>query len=231
MRLRQEILPGPERKKCAKAHCGTGMKEYKEMKCKYITIEREYGSGGTQAARLLAERTGIPCYGREILEEVSKDNDISVEKIERYEETVTNSFLYSVYMMTQTVSGKTDMLTGNGHIYVAEQAVIRRLAAKGPAIFLGHCACEALREYQGVARIFIRCSDEDGKRRRITEEYGISADQVDNVRRKFDRKRANYFYANTVRKWDDYKNYDIVLDSGRLGIETCVDILQKVIAP
>ena len=201
------------------------------MKCKYITIEREYGSGGTQIARLLSERNGIPCYGREILEEVSIDKGISVEKIERYEETVTNSFLYSVYMMTQTVSGKTDMLTGEGHIYVAEQAVIRRFAARGAAIFFGHCACEALNEYQGVVRVFIRCSDEEGKKRRITEEYGISAEQADNVRRKFDRKRSNYFYANTVRKWDDFKNYDIVLDSGRLGIDTCVNLLMEVIAP
>lgn len=35
------------------------------MRCKYITIEREYGSGGTKIARLLAEQMGIPCYGRE----------------------------------------------------------------------------------------------------------------------------------------------------------------------
>ena len=106
-------------------------------KCKYITIEREYGSGGTEIARLLAGQTGIPCYGQEILEEVSRERDIPVEKIQRYEETVTNSFLYSIYMMTQFTSGKNDMLTAEGHIYVAEQAVIRRLAGNGPAVFLG----------------------------------------------------------------------------------------------
>lgn len=100
-------------------------------KCKYITIEREYGSGGTEIARLLAGQTGIPCYGQEILEEVSRERDIPVEKIQRYEETVTNSFLYSIYMMTQFTSGKNDMLTAEGHIYVAEQAVIRRLAGMG----------------------------------------------------------------------------------------------------
>ena len=50
-------------------------------KCKYITIEREYGSGGTEIARLLAGQIGIPCYGQEILEEVSRERDIPVEKI------------------------------------------------------------------------------------------------------------------------------------------------------
>ena len=42
------------------------------MKCNYITIEREYGSGGTKIARRLAEECGIPCYGQEILEAVSR---------------------------------------------------------------------------------------------------------------------------------------------------------------
>ncbi len=69
------------------------------MNCRYITIEREYGSGGTKIARLLAEKTGIPCYGQEILEEVSKKYDISVERIQQYEESASNSFLYSIYMI------------------------------------------------------------------------------------------------------------------------------------
>ena len=207
-----------------------GMKGVTGMKYRYITIEREYGSGGTQIGRLLAERTGISCYGREILEEVSNDRGISVEKIERYEETVTNSFLYSVYMMTQAVSGNGDMLTRDGHIYVAEQAVIRRLAAKGPAIFLGHCASEALKEYDGVINIFIRCTDEEERKRRIIEEYQIPVSEADVIKRKFDKKRSNYFYANTVKKWDDFKNYDLVLDSGKLGIENCVEMLRALVS-
>ncbi|MDE7326315.1 MAG: cytidylate kinase-like family protein [Lachnospiraceae bacterium] len=195
------------------------------MKCRYIAIEREYGSGGTGIARALAVRMGIPCYGREILEEVSRGQNISVEQIERYEETVTNSFLYSVYMLAQTAAGKGDMLTADGHIYVKEQAVIRQLAANGSAIFLGHCAAEALKDHKGVVRVFIRCCDEEERRRRIVEEYGIPEGKAEAVRRKFDKKRANYYYANTVKKWDDMKNYDLVLDSGKLGEDICVKIL------
>lgn len=51
--------------------------------------------------------------------------------------------LYSVYLMSQAVSGSVDMLTKEGHIYVAEQNIIQKFARKGPAIFLGHCASEA----------------------------------------------------------------------------------------
>ena len=200
------------------------------MKYRYITIEREYGSGGTQIGRRLSEQTGIACYGQEILQEVSKEKDIPVESIERYEETVTNSFLYSIYMMSQTAAGNPDLLSREGHIYVAEQQVIRRLAANHPAIFLGHCASEALKEKDGVVNVFIHCSDEEAKRKRIMEEYHIPASEVDTVRRKFDRKRANYYHANTDRHWENLKEYDLVLDSGRFGIDGCVEVLSALLA-
>lgn len=195
------------------------------MKCRYLAIEREYGSGGTQIACQAAAQKGIPCYGREILEEVSRKYGIPVEKIERYEETATNSILYSVYMLSQAAAGESDLLTNEGHIYVAEQAVIRQLAAGHPAVFLGHCAAEALKEYEGVVSVFIRCTDEAAKRERIIQEYGIPASSADTVRRKFDRKRAVYYYANTAQKWEDFGKYDLVLDSGRLGIASCVNAL------
>ena len=66
------------------------------MKCKYITIEREYGSGGTEIARKLSGQTGVPCFGQEILQQVAKENNTTIEKIEKYEENVSNSFLYSI---------------------------------------------------------------------------------------------------------------------------------------
>ena len=64
------------------------------MKVNHIAIEREYGSGGTKIARLLLELCGVPCYGQEIPEQVSKKNNISMERIQEYEESVKGRFLY-----------------------------------------------------------------------------------------------------------------------------------------
>ena len=74
------------------------------MRYNYITIEREYGSGGTRIGRKLSEETGIPCYGREIMEAVSKRRNISIKNIDKYEEKATNSLLYSLYMLSQIQS-------------------------------------------------------------------------------------------------------------------------------
>jgi hypothetical protein len=133
-----------------------------------VTISREYGSGGTFVARKLAEECGIACYGREILEEVSKEYNISPESIEQYEETVTNSFLYSILIISRAQAGDPDMLANEGHIYVAEQLMIKKMASRGRAVFLGHCASEALKDKKGVLKVFIR-STKDDKAKRIME--------------------------------------------------------------
>jgi hypothetical protein len=195
------------------------------MKAKYLAIEREYGSGGTEIARRVGSATGIPCYGKEIVEITAKKLNRSVEEIERYEENVTGSFMYTMYMMAQAHSGSFDMLTEDGQIFIAEQEEIQKLAKQGSAIFLGHCASEALREEAGVVKVFIRCSDSAQKRERIIKDYGIDKAEVDYIREHFDKKRSNYYYANTKCKWKDFSSYDIVLDSATLGIDGCAVIL------
>ena len=199
------------------------------MKVKYITIEREYGSGGSKIAEELANKCGIACYGREILEIAAKNQNVSVEDVEKYEETASSSLLYSFIVMGQAQSGEiSDMMPMESRLYVEEHEVIKMLARKGPAVFVGHCASEALRNERGVLRVFIR-ADEYFKRARAVEHYGIAEKDAESVCRKYNKKRANYYAFNTAKKWDDLSNYDIVLDSSTLGIDACVKILASLI--
>jgi hypothetical protein len=199
------------------------------MKVRYLAIEREYGSGGTEIASVVSANTGVPCYGKEIVEQAAKALHMSAGEIEKYEETATGSIMYTIYMMAQAHTGSTDMLTKAGEVFVAEQSEIQTLAKQGSAIFLGHCASEALKEEDGVIKVFIRCSDEQEKRERIRKQYGIEDAEVLQAQERFDRKRANYYHANTNAKWKDYNNYDIVLDSKNLGIEGCVAVLEGLL--
>lgn len=197
------------------------------MKYKYITIEREYGSGGTQIAREAAKRCGVPCYGREIIEAVASDQNLSASQIDAYEETVSNSFLYSVYLLSKAQVGDPDMLTKEGHIYLAEQEAIKNFAAAGPAIFVGHCASEALKDKKGVLKVFIR-ADNETRFKRAVEEYGIPENGVESIIQKFDRKRERYYYANTTHKWHEPDNYGLILDSSTFGVYGCIDILTMI---
>lgn len=195
------------------------------MKCRYVAIEREYGSGGTKIANMLAEACGISCYGHEILEEVAREHHVTVEELERHEEKSTGSFLYTVFLMSRTQSADSDLVTEEGHLFLEEQKQIRRMAVGGPAVFLGHCAAEALKDQEGLVRVFIRCDGEE-KKKRIQEDYQLPPEKMESIRKFFDRKRAAYYKANTSGDWRDPENYDIVLDSSRLGIEGCVAVLK-----
>lgn len=198
------------------------------MNIRFVTIEREYGSGGTEIAERVAEECGISCYGREILERAAAKLHISVEEAQQYEENASNSFLYSMFVMSQAQNGSADMLPMDGKLYVEEHSAISSLARQGKAVFVGHCASEALKGEAGVLRVFIR-ADEELKKRRAVEIYGIPEQDADKVCRRYNKKRANYYAINTTKKWDDMKNYDIVLDSGTLGIDGCVAALTGLV--
>ncbi len=197
------------------------------MNIRYITIEREFGSGGTKIAAEAAKKCGIASYGREIMEAVAKEKNVSVKALEEYEESVSGSFIYSMFVMAQSQTGNPDLLSPEAKLYVAESQVIKNLAHQGPGIFVGHCASEALKDMDGVLRVFIRASEED-KAKRAIRDYGIPESQVTAVCRKANRRRANYYSFCTRKKWNDPSNYDIVLDSSRLGIDGCAQVLSAL---
>ena len=74
----------------------------------------------------------------------------------------------------------------------------------------------------------LRPENEEEIKNRITEDYGIAPAEVESTRRYFNKKRAGYFRANTGNDWNNLKNYDIVLDSSKLGIEGCVNVLKGI---
>ena len=198
------------------------------MKIKYITIEREYGSGGTKIAEKVAGKCGIPCYGAEIMEKAAENLHISVDEAQRYEEKITSSFLYSMFVMGQVQSGNVNSLPMESRLYVEEHNAICKLAKKGRGIFVGHCASEALKDEDGVLKVFIRANT-DFKRDRVVSEYGIAEKDAESTCRRFDKKRSTYYTFNTSKKWDDMTNYHMVLDSSALGIDGCVDAIAALL--
>lgn len=198
------------------------------MKIKYITIEREYGSGGTEIAAKLAEKCGIACYGAEIMELAAQKLHITAEEAQQYEEKITNSFLYSMFVMSQVQSGNTNALPMESRLYVEEHNAICSLAKSGRSVFVGHCASEALKDESGVLRVFIR-ADDAFKHDRVVSEYGIDEKDAEAMCRRYNKKRSTYYTFNTNKKWDDLTNYDMVFDSSAIGIDGCVNAIAALL--
>lgn len=196
------------------------------MKYRIITIEREYASGGSEIGTRVGMRLDIPCYGQEVLERAAQKMQTVPERLVHLEEATSNSLLFSLGMANRVALGERDGLSEEGELYVVEEKVIQEMATEGPCVIVGRCGGWILRERSDVLRVFIH-ADRKFREARAEKEYGIEKKQVENVLKRYDRRRSNFYRANTCMHWDDSKGYDLVLDSSSLGISACVDIICK----
>lgn len=194
------------------------------MKYHIIAIEREYASGGNEVGERTAKRLDIPCYGQEVLNRAARRMKTEPERLLHLEETTSNSLLYSLGMAVKVATGERDGLSDEGALYVVEEQVIRDMALQGPCVIVGRCAGWILRERDDVLRVFIH-ADPEFRRRRAVEAYGVSEKYADSTLKRYDRRRSNFYRANTGMSWDDKKGYHLVLDSSAIGIGTCVDMI------
>lgn len=197
-----------------------------EMKYNIIAIERQYASGGNEIGERTAEILDIPCYGQEVLNRAAELMHASPECLLHLEETTSNSLLYSIGMAAKVMKGERDGLSEEGALYVTEERVIKEMAMNGPCVIVGRCAGWILREREDVLRVFIH-ADREFRKKRAVEVYGIPKSNVENVLKRFDRRRANFYHANTCMSWDDKKGYHLVLDSSHLGIAQCAEIIRR----
>lgn len=187
-----------------------------------IAIEREYASGGQEIGEKAAQRLGIPCYGKEILEMAAREMNTDKGYLEELEEKAVGSFMYSMYIMANLTKGSG--MSKESELFLTESEIIRRLT-QTPAIIVGRCAAHSLNDRQDVLRVFVRAETEFRKNR-ARQRYGVPEGKAMEVLKRADRRRSGYYKANTGRDWKESGNYHLILDSGLLGTDRCADILE-----
>lgn len=194
------------------------------MSFKSIAIEREYACGGTEIGEKLASRLDIPCYGKKILEIAAQRMNLDVEVLIELEERTTSSMIYSLYQVANLASGNAKMLTKEQELSIIESEIIKELVLEGPCVIVGRSATGILREYPDVLKVYIY-SDKEMRAQRAKEIYGIDESRVNSTLKRIDRRRNEYYRITTGSDWRDFKEYHIMLDSAKLGIDAVVSIL------
>ena len=196
-----------------------------------ITIGRQYGSGGRYVGKLLAEKLGIPFYDKEVLSEAAKNSGICEEMFEASEEQSTRSLLFSLVTGVQSRADLSAMYMDmplNHKIFLAQFEAIRTIAAKGPCVIVGRCADYVLRDDPNVVRFFVK-ADTQSRIARAVKYYGLEAKNAEDALRKADKRRANYYNYYTTSSWGDVNNYDLCVDTGAIGVEGSVELMQRFI--
>lgn len=191
-----------------------------------ITIGREFGSGGREIGSKIAEKYGIPFYDKELLEEAAKHSGICEELFVKHDESCSNSFLYSLVMGTypMTPDGRINPeMPLNHRIFLAQFETIKKLADK-PCVIVGRCADYVLQEHKDMISVFVT-GDIAEKKRRIMSRYDIEKHKTEDFIRKTDKRRANYYEYYTDRKWGAAANYDLTVNSSKVGIDGAVEMI------
>ena len=189
-----------------------------------ITISREFGSGGREIGKKLADDLGIPFYDKELLEMASKESGICQELFVKNDESYTNSFLFSLVMGNYPVSAdgriNPDMPL-NHKIFLAQFETIKNIAKKGPCVIVGRCADYVLKERENVVNLFVRASMSYRLQRAIVN-YQVDEKKAADIIMKNDKRRRNYYNYHVGEKWADLNNYDLVIRSDMCGIDNAV---------
>lgn len=186
-----------------------------------ISIGRQFGSGGREIGRKLAEQLGYNFYDRDILRAASKKLNMPEAILERTDESSYNSLLYSLVMSTK-ISSFEDTLAKE------EANFLMRQAEKGSCVIVGRCANHLFEDDPGLLSLFITAPF-DRRVRRVCERFHLDKDSSEKLIASTDRKRDNYYYYHTGHRWSDLSQYHYVLDSSVLGPDGTVELLAQII--
>ena len=180
-----------------------------------ITISRQYGSAGRIIGQRLAAELDISFYDREFLEDITKKLGVSSDFFK--EDNRGEDGMYNVSRTRLNPLSTVTSLSVNLEVYESAASLIRSIARRESAVIVGRCA-----DY--VLSLFLYAEKQDRIRRGI-ELYHIDAKHAQETMERFDRKRARFYEYYTDRKWGALSNYDMMINTSRMGIDQCVRFL------
>ncbi len=190
-----------------------------------ITIGRQYGSGGREIGEKLAKRMNVPYYDKELLTEAARESGLSEELFLQSDEKPTNSLLYAL-AMGNSYANRPPL---NHTIFMAQFETIKKIAQNGPCVIVGRCADYSLRHMKNMVSVFVHASMEYRMERAINQ-YHVPEKQAKGVLARTDKQRASYYNFYTDQNWSDVRNYDLALDSSKIGVEGAVDVILEYAA-
>lgn len=196
-----------------------------------ITIGRQFGSGGKEIGEKLAKKLNIKCYDKELLALAAKESGLCPQMFEMHDEKPTNSFLYSIVMDTYAgIYNPQNMIDMpiNQKVFLAQFETIKKIADRESCIIVGRCADYALEDFEGLTSVFIHASIES-RIKRIAEKYDIKENKAKDMITKTDKRRSSYYNYYTNREWGSASSYNLSIDSGKLGIDNTVKLIENYI--
>jgi cytidylate kinase len=201
---------------------------------KVITIGRQFGSAGHDIGELIAKELGFKFYDKELVEMAAKKENISADTINEADEKATSSLLYSLSSGSLSLRGVSGLLYYemplNDKLFIVQSNIIKAVAKKGNCVIVGRCADYVLENEEGIDlyNVFVHAPLEF-RTARVMEALGLSEKQAREKVIKIDKQRKTYYNYYSNRDWGKLSNYDIVVNTYKLGIENSAKFIAQCI--
>ena len=186
-----------------------------------ITISREYGSGGRYIGELVSQKLGIHLYDNEFIMKIAEETGYSEKYIEENEQKRDLSAVFN--------NGYYSEFNNENELFIRESELIKEVANKESCVIVGRCADDILKDKENIFKIFVY-SDKQSKINRAVEYYGIDSKKAEKEITRIDKLRANHYKYYTGKNWKDFGNYDICINSDKLGVEETSDLIVKLVS-
>ena len=193
-----------------------------------IAIGRQFGSGGHDIGKILAEKLGYDFYDAEIIQMTAGTTGYTPEFIKKNEEIMTNSLIYDLVNQMYLNADMQDEAPKD-KIFEAECQVVRNLAKKGNCVIVGRCADYVLRNSENCLKVFFS-APLMSRIRRVAQRQNISEGEAKATVQKNEKLRADNYRYYTRRMWGAAGNFDLSLntDLGEEYIENCIRSAMKL---
>ena len=194
------------------------------MDKKIITISRQFGSGGRTVGRMVAEQLGIPFYDKELVDQIAVDSGFAPKFVEEHGEHAPGNSVFAYAFAPQGVPGVMNGMSTADFLWHIQCNVILHLAEQGPCVIVGRNAEYILKDRKDALHAFIH-ADVDFRADRIVRLYGESEKSPQTRLAEKDKRRRLNYQHYTGRTWGAAENYDICLNSARIGWNQCVQAI------
>lgn len=182
-----------------------------------ITISRQYGSGGHEVGKMVAQKLGVAFYDSNLIELTAKEGGFTSEYVKKNEQKLASNLLYNFYKHNYAYANQ--VMPPQDALFLVQTKVIRDIAAAESCVIVGRCANYILKGHPNLFNVFVH-ADDTFRIERVIQNYG--ADSEENARsemERVDKERVNYNKHYTGRDWSDLKEYDMSIESSRFGID------------
>lgn len=196
-----------------------------------VTFARGFGTGGKEIASKLARELGIHCYENRILTLASQMSGLDEQLFKEVNEKIRSNggfagFLRGLPRATNYIA-RNEKFVSDDMLFEYQRKIIENLADTESCVIVGKCADWVLRGRHNVVSVYIE-APRDFCVKRTIEHMGVTEEVANATIEHTDKYRADYYeYYTHGNSWTNPINYDMTLNSEKVGVDNCVEVIKN----